>query len=204
MNEKAAQFRSIKRKGNFESKRLAVLREAARHFAAKGVNQTSLEDIAKQLKITKPALYYYVKNKEEIISECLAIAHEDDAREIARIGLMEVDGWSKYRALMHYYARLVVSDFGKCLVLVDLNALSPAGRKMHRESQRHLLAGTRDFYRSGIKDGSIRPSDPKVMTFAIVGALNSLAYWYDAEGDQDLESIVDQIIGVFEESLHQA
>ena len=48
-------------------KRGALIREAARAFNARGYYNTSLEDVAKQLGVTKAALYYYVKGKEEIL-----------------------------------------------------------------------------------------------------------------------------------------
>jgi AcrR family transcriptional regulator len=47
-------------------KRGALVREAARAFSARGYYNTSLDDAAKQLGVTKAALYYYVKGKEEI------------------------------------------------------------------------------------------------------------------------------------------
>src|ERR1700682_5678062 len=40
---------------------------ASELFARKGFGATTLDDIAEQLGVTKPALYYHVKNKEEIL-----------------------------------------------------------------------------------------------------------------------------------------
>src|ERR1700733_4784159 len=51
-------------------KKEAVLQTAVQMFIEKGYRQTSLDDVAKRLKITKPALYYYFHNKEEIYLEC--------------------------------------------------------------------------------------------------------------------------------------
>ena len=45
----------------------AIVAAAARLFAQKGFGATSLEDIADVLGATKGALYYHVKNKEEIL-----------------------------------------------------------------------------------------------------------------------------------------
>ena len=53
----------------FALKRTALLREAARAFSARGYHDTSLDDVAKTLGVTKPALYYYVTNKQEILFE---------------------------------------------------------------------------------------------------------------------------------------
>ena len=51
-----------------ELKRRAVLDVAARLFSTVGYKKTSLDDIAAELDLTKPALYYYARNKEDILS----------------------------------------------------------------------------------------------------------------------------------------
>src|SRR5436305_15243347 len=53
-----------------ETKREAGLQTAAQLFLEKSYGRTSLNDVAERLKITKPALYHYFRNKEEILLEC--------------------------------------------------------------------------------------------------------------------------------------
>src|SRR5664279_64658 len=53
-----------------ETKREAVLQTAAQLFLEKSYGRTSLNDVAERLNITKPALYHYFRNKEEILIEC--------------------------------------------------------------------------------------------------------------------------------------
>ncbi|NOZ42987.1 MAG: helix-turn-helix transcriptional regulator, partial [Alphaproteobacteria bacterium] len=45
----------------------AILRHAAAAFMEKGYYKTSLEDIARRHQVTKPTLYYYIRNKEDIL-----------------------------------------------------------------------------------------------------------------------------------------
>ena len=58
------------RRRDTTSKREAVLRTAAELFLEKSYRRTSLNDVAERLKITKPALYHYFQNKEEILLGC--------------------------------------------------------------------------------------------------------------------------------------
>ncbi len=51
-------------------KREAVIRAAARAFNERGYHNTSLDDIAAALDVTKPTIYYYVANKEQLLFEC--------------------------------------------------------------------------------------------------------------------------------------
>lgn len=46
-----------------------ILNEALKLFMKNGYEKTSLNDIAQKIEITKPALYYYFKNKDELFLE---------------------------------------------------------------------------------------------------------------------------------------
>ena len=61
-----------------DTKRKAIIREAARCFNRRGSHGTTLEDVAERLGVTKTALYRYVNNKNDLLCAC----HEE-AMEIA-------------------------------------------------------------------------------------------------------------------------
>lgn len=62
------------RQRNQDIKRDAVLQTAAHMFLEQGYRRTSMSELAKRLQITKPALYYYFHNKEQILVECYSTA----------------------------------------------------------------------------------------------------------------------------------
>ena len=73
----------------------AIARSSARRSSApppvpstrKGYHNTSLDDIAAALEVTKPTIYYYVKNKEQLLFECFVRrAGADPRRASARRG----------------------------------------------------------------------------------------------------------------------
>ncbi|WP_024791735.1 TetR/AcrR family transcriptional regulator [Lebetimonas sp. JS138] len=43
-----------------------IIKTALKHFAINGYKNTSMQDIAEELNITKPALYYHFKNKNDL------------------------------------------------------------------------------------------------------------------------------------------
>ncbi len=51
-------------------KRRAVIRESGRIFSRRGYHNTSLDDVAKALNVSKGTLYNYVQDKEDILFEC--------------------------------------------------------------------------------------------------------------------------------------
>ena len=65
-----------KRLRDHSVKRDAVIRAAARAFNEHGFHNTSLDDIAAALEVTKPTIYYYVPNKEQLLYECFVAGLE--------------------------------------------------------------------------------------------------------------------------------
>src|ERR1700745_1159419 len=68
-----------------ELKRDAVIRAAAREFNRKGYHNTSLDDIARRLEVTKPTVYYYITSKEQLLFECF-VAGVGQVRARSRAG----------------------------------------------------------------------------------------------------------------------
>src|SRR5207302_1362272 len=71
-----------------ELKREAVIRAAAREFNRKGYHNTSLDDIATALEVTKPTVYYYVTSKEQLLFECF-VAGVEHIRRLIREGVQD-------------------------------------------------------------------------------------------------------------------
>lgn len=62
-----------------------ILRTARELFATKGVQQTSLQEIADRLGITKPALYYHFSSREELIRSIVTPLLDDGQEFLTRM-----------------------------------------------------------------------------------------------------------------------
>jgi AcrR family transcriptional regulator len=182
----------LDRRRDPDSKREAVLRTAVRMFLERGYWRTSLTDVAEKLRITKPALYHYFQNKEEIYLECyrwgLSLIQQnlDQIDASAGLGLEKVSGF------IYGYAIVIAGDFGRCVVRQDDRELSPGARREIRLYKRDIDHRLRSFIEEGIEDGSIRPCDVKLTAFSIAGAVNSLALWFEPSGDFTAEQVATQ------------
>jgi hypothetical protein len=67
--------------------------------------------------------------------------------------------------------------------MLDESELSPATRREVRTMKRRLDSTLRGYVEEGIADGSIRPCNPKLVSFAIAGAINWIGTWYHPDGD---------------------
>ncbi len=179
-----------------EIKREAVLRTAAQVFNEKGFHATSLDEVAGRLHITKPTLYYYVKNKEAILFECVRIGLDMLRKAIDQAGASGGSALDKLTTAMRKYAEIVTMDFGMCVIRVGEDPLPPASRKELRKLKGALDAEFRNLIQQGIAEGSLAPCDPKMAAFTLAGALSWIARWYRPDGPLGPQEIADQCIAL--------
>ncbi len=89
-----------------------MLNLAAHSFSTVGYKQTSMDDIAAALAVTKPALYYYAKNKEDILMQCARISLERVELCFTSAKEVQGNGLDRIRVFFRVYANMVVSEFG--------------------------------------------------------------------------------------------
>jgi len=180
-----------------ERKRHAVILTAARAFRERGYHNTSIDDVAKALNVTKPTIYHYVPNKEQLLFECFhaglrqimdAFAVAEDSRQNAR---------ERLGAVMKGYAEAITSEFGWCMVQAENQDLSPAMSKRVRALKSEIDHGIRGLIEAGALDGSIRKCDAKITAFALAGAMNWIAYWYASGEALTPTAIADRFVELF-------
>jgi AcrR family transcriptional regulator len=184
-----------------EIKRDAVIRAAARAFNRKGYHNTSLDDIAAALAVTKPTVYYYVSNKEQLLFECFVAGIEEIRAAFREARSLAVPGGERLRAVLRRYGEAVTSEFGWCMVRVEDQDLSPDMSAHIKAMKSEIDQGIRRLLREGVQDGSIHPCDPKMTAFALAGALNWIAHWYRESQSMTGAEIADAFIEVFESGL---
>src|SRR3954447_25467188 len=159
------------------SKREAVLKTAAQLFLEKSYSRTSMNDVADRLNITKPALYHYFRNKEDILVECYALGTAMIEEILNDIAAYCGTGLEKVEAFIESYANVMTVNFGRCVMRLDEGDLSPEAFTNVRNYKRKIDRRLRSFIQEGIADGSIESCDPKLAAFAIAGALNGICLW---------------------------
>lgn len=187
----------IDRRRDPDSKKDAVLHVAVRLFLERGFWRTSLAEVAQTLKITKPALYHYFRNKEEIYLECYRRGISLIELNLSRLRASKDSGLQKVAGFIYSYAIVIAGDFGRCVVRQDDRELSPPARAEVRSYKRVIDRNLRQFIAQGVHDGSIRRCDVKLTAFSIAGAVNSLALWFEPGGPLT----ADQVAAAFTKTL---
>lgn len=162
-----------------DSKKLAILRTAAMLFRENGYEATRLDDIAQALGVTKPTLYYYVKNKEDILVEIQQTGFREIMEGLVDLRQSDHSGADILRRLVVRYVCWITGEFGMCITRHFLITLGPQNLARLRRARRETERKIRDTIAHGIDDGSLRPCEPWVVSSAILGAMNWLPFWYE-------------------------
>ena len=192
---------SRERQHDREVKREAVIRAAAHAFNLKGYHNTSLDDIAAALEVTKPTVYYYVTNKEQLLFECFVAGIEQIRAGFREAKSLEVPARERLNVVLRNYAKAMASEFGWCMVRVEEQDLSPDMSSHIKAMKSEIDQGIRRLIREGVQDGSIHPCDPKMTAFALAGSLNWIAHWYRENQSMTGAQIADAFITVFDNGL---
>jgi AcrR family transcriptional regulator len=172
-----------------DQKRIEILRSAAVAFRSRGYHGASVEEIARALRMTKGSLYYYFKNKEEILFFC-----HDYSLDILLELLVEVEGDGrppdeKLRRLIVAFVHMIIDELHGTALTLDLQALSPRLLRKVIVKRDRFDKGMRKIVQEGMDCGMFRPGDPKLLTFAMLGAVNWITRWFDPRGPATSEQI---------------
>lgn len=175
-------------------KRDKLLKVAAECFNQKGFSGTSLKDVAKKLNITDAALYYYVKNKEELVNLCYIRALDlgesalDRAIEEGRTPLERLEFFIRYQVAE------VCGEEGPVAVMSEIPALAPEHRDyVLRRATEHSKRITR-LIEDGIEDGTLSSPNPIASCDAILGALNWIPKWFKPDSSLTGDQIADAFV----------
>lgn len=167
-----------------ELKREAILRSAAGAFRRKGYHGTSMEDISEQLLMTKGSLYYYFADKEEILFACHDFSLDRVLDRMQEVIEAEKDSNAADRlgALIQGLVDVMIDDLQGSALALDFTALKEELLEKIIAKRDKFERGMRAVINEGVKSREFRNVDPKLATFAILGAINWISKWYRPDG----------------------
>jgi len=176
----------------FELQKDRMLRAAARCFNEKGYSGSSLKDVANVLGLTDAALYYYVRNKEELVYLCYVRAAEVGRESLDKAIAEGSNGLDIVVRYIRNHVGLMVGERGPIAIMSEIPSLKPAHREEILAVSREHGARFENILEQGIRDGSIAPCDVRMTGNAIMGALNWVPKWF--HGDK---AVADNVVSEF-------
>jgi AcrR family transcriptional regulator len=167
---------------------------AIRLFAERGFAGTSLQDIADAMGMTRPALYYYVKSKDELLAKLAADVAGGSAAEMAElVGRTDLDPVAKLHGIAKLTVRRMAFQPDRFRLLIRSEAeLPPELAESYDVNRRAVLKVVSTAIDQGIRAGQLRPVDSRVAALAVIGMCNWVAWWFRPDRD-DVNKVAEQI-----------
>ncbi len=170
-------------------RRTEILKSAAAAFRRRGYHGASVEEIARALKMTKGNLYYYFRDKQDILFGCHEYSLGVALALLEQVEAEPVPPDQRLRRLVAGFVHLIIDELRGSGLTLELEALPrPLLRKVVAKRDR-FDRGLRKIIQDGMAQGLFAPGDPKLVAFALMGALNWISRWYDPKGNASSEQI---------------
>ena len=186
------------------STRVDILKSAAKAFRRLGYHGATVEQIGAALHMKKGNLYYYFKNKEEILFACHQYSLDRLMEMLAEIENADATADQKLRRLIVAFVHTILDELHGTALFLDLEALSPAHLKAVIVRRDRFDHGMRRIVEQGIATGLFAASDAKLLSFAILGAVNWIPRWFNPAGPSTSQQIADRFADYLIAGLKQA
>ena len=170
-------------------RKLEILRGAAAAFRDRGYAGSSVRDIARRLGMAPGNLYYYFRNKQEILYFCQDHSLDVLLRQARRIRRMPIAAEEKVRELVRSQVLCMLDELHGAAGHIEFHAIPPVRLRRiiaKRDAYERIVRGV---VGDGVRSRRFAPCDPKLVTLAILGAVNWTARWYRAGGGLGAEAI---------------
>ncbi len=180
-------------------RRVEILKSAAAAFRRRGYHGASVDEIASALAMTKGNLYYYFRNKEDILYACHEYSLDILLSLMEQVQQESIPADQRLRKLILAFVHLILDELQGTALTLDPEALSAPLLTKIIAKRDEFDRGMRAIIRQGMDDGLFAKGDPKMIEFAIMGAVNWISKWFDPAGsmtsDQIGEAFADYLVG---------
>jgi AcrR family transcriptional regulator len=160
----------------------ALLRAASWLFNRKGVEATSIDEIAAEVGATKGAVYHYLEDKPDLIARCFRRAFALSDRVLAAVELAPGTAAQRTLAGTALLVEMNLTDeFSPLAPLAGVEALPEEARAEIIARVKALEQGYPEVSREGLIDGSVRDVDLTAVGQAMAGAFGWLHKWWRPE-----------------------
>ncbi|MFC5627662.1 TetR/AcrR family transcriptional regulator [Aliibacillus thermotolerans] len=175
-------------------KKEEILKSAISVIGEKGYHATTMEDIAAKLLMTKGSVYYYFKDKQDLLYQSYKMLLERSLKNITEIREEDIDPEAKLLKIMSSHIDYIVTERSGFEV-----GMKP--EHFFEGSQLEIIMDLRSRYAKsldeviieGINEGYFHNVDVKIARNIILGAMNWVIQWYKTEGEKSKEELSEAI-----------
>lgn len=179
-----------------DSTQKAIRETAISMFYEYGYHAVTLRKLADRIGIQAGSLYNHIENKQELLFEILYDIMNDLVvsfeQEVAPLKTPE----ERLRAFIHNHVVFHTARKEEVFIgNMELRNLSPENREKMIALRDRYQNFVVEILRDGQNAGVFKVGNPRMVAFAILGMLNSVANWFNPAGNQSADDIADQYTG---------
>jgi AcrR family transcriptional regulator len=140
----------------------------------------------------KGNLYYYFKNKEEILFACHQYSLDQLTELLEQVQADAAPPDEKLRRLIVAFVHTILDELHGTALFLDLEALTAAHLKVVIVRRDRFEHGVRQLLEEGMASGAFTPGDAKLIAFALFGAVNWIPRWFNPQGAATSQEIADR------------
>lgn len=177
----------------YDQRLLEIVQAAAEVFREHGYDAGTLEDIGLKLGMTRPALYHYVRSKQDILVLMINYLLDRSLAEMAELERVS-DSRERLRALMVHLITLIGQERGLFTVFFHDKAGLQEPYLGEIEAKEQVYVG---YFRRAVREAmaaGMLPAIPEALaTQTIIGMCNWTYQWLDPQGPIPLEQAAEFI-----------
>lgn len=162
----------------------AVIREARRLFSERGVDATSMQEIADALGLHKSTLYHHVRSKEDLLERSCRTTLDHLGKSLDEaVARSDLSAAARLRLAFDGAVAVALDDVVGTNIVITLRSTSAIGRTVRgwRAAYEERFA---DLVRDAQLAGGVRDDvDPALFARVLLGTINGVVTWY-REGDR--------------------
>ncbi|MBO9603756.1 MAG: TetR family transcriptional regulator [Novosphingobium sp.] len=176
-------------------KRASILREAARQFYTKGYDGTRIDEIASELGVTKPFIYYHFRNKTELLDEICVRATAISGEVLEAVAGRQHETAVELREAIRLLALQVIENRADIAICFrEEKYISPGARQHLEANRRRYDAALSGVLKRADREGLISVGDAQVATQVLTGAITWGFVWYREGGRLQPEDVAEQVL----------
>ncbi|MGA9859187.1 MAG: TetR/AcrR family transcriptional regulator [Solirubrobacteraceae bacterium] len=172
----------------YDRRRQEVIYQAAREFARRGYDQTTMQELAATMGLATGALYHYFDGKETLLMAICDQLMEPLLDSATELLAAERPAEDQLRGLVRMWVAHVIAHRDHMLVFQQERHVIDSG-----DAWRKVRASRKAFERLvGDLLARVSPAgDPRLALLALLGMVNHTAQWYRPRGPLSPEQIAD-------------
>ena len=174
----------------------SVLRGAVKVFNERGYDGTSMEDLSRELGITKSAIYHHVASKEELLRLAVNRALDGLFALLDDVSAMDARAMTRLEELARRSVLLLVAELPFVTLLLRVRGNTPAERAALAR-RREFDAAVASLVTQARDQGDLRAdADPALIARLLYGMINSVTEWYRPRGGGKSPELAEIIVTV--------